>query len=159
MKRAEQKQAFIRYYKQFTGKTDVNMKEVAKLAQKMGWTLPKPADPLDLLAQQFADAARQEVRRDKKTGSPYRVYHAVRVTQGDQQLSFWIDIDEAPRKKMVKSVVMRREQMVGDGLQLTFDVEHWNRVNPTEEAIPVLLDLTDDVEWRRNAPNEKKKAS
>ncbi len=120
---------------------------------------PPASRSLDLLAQQFADAARQEIRRDGITGNPYRVYHHFKQTQGTQQLSFWIDIDEAPRRKMVKSITMRREQMVGDGLQLTFDVEHCrNSVNPTEEAIPVLLDLTDDVLWRKNAPREDKRA-
>lgn len=151
-------QKFIRYYKEVTGATDVNMMDVAKLAKKMGWQLPRPIDPLDLLAKKFANAARQQIRHDKTTGEPYRVYHSLRETRGGQQLSFWIDIDEAPRKKMVKSLVMRREQMIGDGLQLLRDAQHWNRIHPKEEAIPVLLDLTDDVEWRKNAPGDDQKA-
>ncbi len=32
MKNIERKQAFIRYFKRVTGKTDLNMKEVADLA-------------------------------------------------------------------------------------------------------------------------------
>ncbi len=55
---------------------------------------------------------------------------------------------------MLKASVTRREQMIGDGLQLTFDVEHWNRVNPNEEPIQMLMDFTPDIEWRRNSPLE-----
>ena len=154
MKKTEQYQTFLRYYKRVSGETDINMKAVAAMAAKMGWELPTPSNPLDLLAKQFANAARQETKRDKVTGKPYRVYHAYKHQQGDQQLFLFVDIDEAPRKKMVKSVVMRREQMIGDGLQLSFDTDHWNSVNPKEEPIKVILDLTDDVEWRKNAPVE-----
>jgi len=56
---------------------------------------------------------------------------------------------------MLKSLINRREQMVGDGLQLTLDVDHWNGINPKEEPIQIPLDLTDDVEWRKNSPEAK----
>ena len=45
--------------------------------------------------------------------------------------------------------------MIGDGLQLTLDMEHWNSANPKEEPIVLPMDLTDDIEWRKNAPDEK----
>ena len=35
---------------------------------------------IDLLAKQFTDAAHEERKYDKKTGKPYRVYHAIPVT-------------------------------------------------------------------------------
>ena len=60
---------------------------------------------------------------------------------------------------MLKSLVQRREQMVGDGLQLTLDALHWNSIHPSEEPINLPLDFTDDVEWRINAPDEEKKVS
>ncbi len=66
----------------------------------------------------------------------------------------WIDIDEAPRPKILKSLINRREQMVGDGLQLTLDQDHWNNVNPKDEPINIPMDLTEDIEWRKNAPDE-----
>lgn len=130
------------------------MHEVVKYAVKLGWKLPKPKDPLDMLAQNFTRAARQEMRYDKETGRPYRANHALPVTQGDTQLHLWIDIDEAKRKPMQKSCVNRREQMVGDGLQLTLDVDHWNSINKDEEPIVMPMDFTDDIEWRKNAPDE-----
>jgi hypothetical protein len=153
--RNQDRQRFIRYYKQVTGATDLNMKEVAKFAVKMGWTLPSPKDPLDVLATQFSNAARQEVRRDKQTGKPYRVYHALKETRKGEQLAFWIDIDDKPpRKRMHKSLMMRREQMVGDGLQMTLDADHWNIICPNEEPIEIPLDFTEDVLWRKNSPDE-----
>ncbi len=59
---------------------------------------------------------------------------------------------------MVKNVALRRDQMIGDGLQVTIDAMHWNRVNENEEPIQPDLDFTDDIEWRLNAPSKKKAA-
>lgn len=148
MKKDSEMQKFIRYYKQVTGDKEVDMHKVAELAATMGWALPVPSDPLALLAKQFSKAARQEIRHDKRTGRPYRVNHAF-VPDG-KQTTLWVDIDEAPRKHMLKSAVTRREQMVGDALQLTLDLEHWNNSNPAQEPIQLPMDLTDDVLWRLN---------
>ena len=59
---------------------------------------------------------------------------------------------------MLKSAVMRREQMVGEGLQLSLDLDHWNGIHPNEEAIQLPMDLTDDIQWRKNAPKEDRRA-
>jgi hypothetical protein len=142
-----EKQAFIRHYIDVTGIREVDMHEVAKLAQSMGWKMPIPKDPLDLLAEQFSQAAREETRQDSKTGQPYRAYHAVKQ-EGQKQGVFWVDIDEAPRKHMVKSTRDRREQVIGDMVQLTLDLNHWNRVNPNEAPIILEKDLTPDVNER-----------
>jgi hypothetical protein len=58
---------------------------------------------------------------------------------------FWVDIDLAPRKHMAKSARDRREQVVGDMVQLTLDLNHWNRVNPDEVPIIAETDITPDV--------------
>lgn len=94
------------------------------------------------------------IRRDKKTNRPYRAYHSIVEQQGLAQLHLWIDIDEAPRKPMVKSLITRREQMIGDGLQLTFDADHWNSIHSNEEPIVIPMDFTEDIEERKNAPDE-----
>jgi len=154
----QERQRLIRHYKEVTGKTEVDMKEVAKFAASKGWPLPPPTDPFDRLAKEFSDAARVEIKYDKKTGQPYRVNHAIPVKHGDKQYHLWIDIDEAPRKPMYKSLILRREQMVGDGLQLTLDADHWNSINPDKESINIPMDFTDDITWRKNAPDEKEKA-
>jgi predicted dithiol-disulfide oxidoreductase (DUF899 family) len=149
----QEKQAFIRHYKDVTGATELDMREVAKMAHSMGWELPVPADPLDLLAKQFSQAAREETRQDSQTGHQYRVYHAVKQ-DGNGQGVFWVDIDEASRKHMVKSAYARREQVIGDMVQLTLDLGHWNRKNASEEPIILITDVTDDVNERLAGPDE-----
>jgi hypothetical protein len=74
------------------------------------------------------------------------------VYRGDDQFHLWVDIDEAPRGPMHASLTMRREQIVGDITQLSFDAEHWNRINPEQEPIPIEKDFGLDVELRRHAP-------
>ncbi len=155
----QEMQRLIRHYKDVTKKTEINMHEVAQFAVGKGWPLPRPIAALDRLAKEFSEAAREEIRHDKKTGKPYRANHALTSEYGAKQLTLWVDIDEAPRKPMLKSLVQRREQMVGDGLQLTLDAMHWNSIHPNEEPIKLPLDLTDDVDWRLNAPDEGEKAS
>lgn len=152
----QEMQSFIRLYKEQTGEREVDMHKVVDFAVRLGWPLPTPADPRDQLATQFSQAAREEIRQDKKTGHPYRANHAIPITRDGRQLSYlWIDIDEAPRGQMHKSLINRREQIVGDALQLSLDADHWNSIHSDEEAIQIPLDFTDDVEWRKNAPEER----
>lgn len=145
-------QRLIRAYKDVTGEREVDMHKVAAYAASKGWPMPVPTNPLDLFAKQLAEAAREQIAHDKVTGHPYRVNHALPVYMKDgKQLHLWIDIDEAERGPMLKSLVSRREQMVGDGLQLTFDQDHWNRIHEGEEPIDLPMDLTFDIELRKNA--------
>lgn len=148
-------QRLIRSYKDDTGEREVDMHKVALYVAGKGWPLPVPPNPLDMLAKALTDAAREEIGHDETTGRPYRVNHALPVRQGDgSQLHLWIDINEAPRGPMLKSLVNRREQMVGDGLQLSFDQDHWNNLNPAAEPIDLPMDLTLDIELRKNAPDD-----
>ena len=155
MKKQEM-QRIIRLYKTQTGETAVDMHRVAEFAQGLGWPIPTPVDPLDRLATQFSQAAREEFKHDTTTGRPYRVNHAIPHPRSDRRGQFylWVDIDEAPRGQMLKSLISRRQQMVGDALQLDLDGEHWNNVNPDETPIQIPLDFTYDVEWAKNAPPE-----
>jgi len=151
-------QEMIRRYKAETGETDVNLRSVASWMVQHGWRAPSPITPIDRLAKELAIAAREEMRHDEVTGQPYRANHAMVVHHRDgAQLSFWIDIDDAAttRGKISLSLGQRREQMVGDAVQLTLDANHWNRSHPTEKAIKPEMDFTDDVEWRLNAPAEQ----
>ena len=152
MSRDSEMQGMIRSYKRETGRTEIDMHEVAAWAVQKGWPLPKPTSPLDKLAKDFASAARQETRTDHETGNPYRVNHMYTVMREGGQYHLWIDIDEAPRSPMHASLTNRREQIVGDITQLTFDAEHWNRKHKDEEPIEIEKDFGLDVEIRRNAP-------
>jgi hypothetical protein len=150
--RKQEMQHIIRMYRAKTGETSVNMKEVADYAIKQGWPLPKPKSAVERLAEQFSAAAREEYRTDTATGHPYRAYMAVTERHGDSQLTLWTDSDQAPRHIAHKSVVQRREQVIGDVVHIKLDADHWNRMHPNEEPITVPLDFGDDVDWRLNAP-------
>lgn len=158
VRKAEVMQRFARNFREQLGR-DATMHEVAEAWLKAGGKMPKPRDPVDELAKEFSRASREEIRHDEETGEPYRANISYTQTQGGVQLTLWGDIDRVNRKKMFKNYILRREQMVGDGLQLALDVKHWNRVNPNEEPIQPELDFTDDVEWRMNAPKENRKAA
>lgn len=157
--KAQEMQSIIRRYREQTGKTSIDMHDVARFAASMGWPLPRPKTALDRLAEQFSSAAREEIRKDTFTGKPYRANLAVTTWQGSQQTTLWTDIDEAPRPVAHRSFQQRREQMVGDAVQLTFDVMHWNRVNAKDEPIDMVMDFTDDVQWRLNGPDADQKAA
>ena len=158
-KKSQEMQSIIKRYKQETGQASVDMHDVARYAVSMGWPLPKPKTALERLAEQFSGAAREEIRRDEVTGKPYRANLAVTTWQGSHQSTLWTDIDDAPRYIAHRSFQQRREQMVGDAVQLTFDVMHWNRVNEAEEPIVMEMDFNDDVQWRINSPGDGEKAA
>ena len=159
MSKRSELQRIIRAYKDDTGKRMVDMHSVAAWAAGKGWPLPTPPNPHDMLAKQLSDAARVEVKHDDTSGAPYRVNHSITTRHGDTQLHLWIDIDDAERGPMLKSLVSRREQMVSDGLQLSFDLDHWNAVNKTQEPIKITLDLNLDIEWRKNSRDDDGKAA
>jgi hypothetical protein len=159
MSRRKEMQRLIRAYKDETGDRGLDMKKIAAWATAKGWPMPTPPDPLDMLAKQFTEAAREEISYDKKTGKPFRVYHALKVTHGETQLHLFIDIEEATRDQMYVSLGMRREQMVSDGLQITYDQDHWNSQHPTEEPIQLPMDLSFDIDLRKNMPDEDEGAA
>jgi len=153
---AEKRQAFIRYYKRQTGALEVNMKEVAAMAKKMGWKMPVPPDPLEMLAKQFSEAAGEETRTDKKSKRVYKANLAITERRQGRQLTLWIDVDDnPPRHRMLKGLNLYREQMVGEAVIGKNTADHWNGNNPTQEPLPFDTDLTDDVNWRLNAPVEE----
>jgi hypothetical protein len=154
MSKTADRQRLIRQYQDETGESELDMKKVVAYAVQRGWPLPKPQDPLELLAREFADAARQKYDKDRKTGRPYRVYHAVPAQdERGQGVFFWIDINaaETTAKNFRKSAVMRREQMVDDGVQLSLDIDHWNSIRPTEDHVDLPMDISPDIEWRKNS--------
>ena len=154
MSKNQELQRLLRQYKEDGGIHEVDLKLYAEWLISKGWPEPKPISPIDRLARECAAAAREETRTDKDTGNPYRVNHMWIVTRGEQQLHLWVDIEEAPREPMHASLTNRREQVVGDVTQLTFDAEHWSRANPTEPPIEIEKDFSLDVEIRRNYPVE-----
>lgn len=146
-----------------TGETEVDMHAVARMAMGMGWKAPPPVTEEDRLAKLFKDAARQDIRHDKKTGHPYRGYHAVPKYAADGQMVFsYIDIDDPKTKpeSFRKACVMRREQSVDDQLQLRLDQIHWNDHRPAEQHVEILpADLEFDIELRLAAMGDQDDAA
>ncbi|WP_188061996.1 hypothetical protein [Sphingobium sp. KCTC 72723] len=105
-------------------------------------------DPLAKLAEDMSTALREEYATDRE-GRRYRVNHAVRLTRGGVQHTFWAMMADAPREHMQKAFIQRREQIVGDCVQLSTDVEAYNAMRSEQEPIQMLLDFRDDVEERR----------
>jgi dienelactone hydrolase len=158
-KRGPDQKDYVNWYMQETGETEVDMHKVAQWLILKGYKAKTPPSQVDLLAKELSKQAREQTRMDVVSGDSYRAYHAFTQRQGDAQLTLWVDIDQAPRKPMQRSLLQRREQMVGDGVQLSLDRDHWNRIHPNEDPIQIDFDFTDDIVWRRNAPKDEKKAS
>ena len=157
MSKIHELQKIIRLYREETGLAELDIVEIARFALRKGWPMPTPKTPLELLASQIRDAARQDVRKDKSSGRPYRAYHAVPAVDAKGQGTFyWIDIDDPATTfaNMRKSMVRRREQMVDDGVQLSLDLDHWNSIRVVEERIALPMDLELDIEWRKSAMDD-----
>jgi hypothetical protein len=155
-----QMQLMIKEYRDAKDLSIYDMNDVVEFAVKeRGWKLPNPMTPMQLLTKKFSKAASKETRQDKITHEEYRVNHAISEPVDGASHSLWGDIDEAPRAFMLKSFIQRRQQMVGDAVQLATDVGHWNRVNPAEHPIQMEFDLRPDIEWRKNYPHGDQEAS
>jgi hypothetical protein len=106
-------------------------------------------DPYAKLAEDMATAFREEYKTDVK-GRLYRVNHAVRVTKAGVQYTFWAIMKDAPREHMQKAFIQRREQIVGDCVQLSTDVSAYNDMNTDQPQIAMVFDFRDDIEERKN---------
>ena len=105
-------------------------------------------DPYDVLAGQMAAALRNETRADSQ-GRRYRVNHAVRITKGGVQYTFWGSMGFASHDHMQKAFVQRREQIIGDCVQLRIDVDAYNDMRPQgTEPVQLILDFTEDTAER-----------
>jgi hypothetical protein len=123
-------------------------REVVQWAVGTGKLAIPRIDPIDVLAGQMASALREEYDTDEK-GRRFRVNHAIRVTRNGVQMTFWGILGFAPRGHMERAFTQRREQVIGDLVQLQIDVEVYNEKNPSDPPIQLVLDFQDDVAERR----------
>jgi len=106
-------------------------------------------DPYDVLAGQMSTALRDEYQTDEQ-GRRYRTNHAVRVSKGGVQYTFWAAMGYAPHEHMEKAFAQRREQIIGDNLQLKIDVDVYNdMIRDKHPKIQLVLDYTEDVAERQ----------
>jgi len=130
------------------GHWPTSAREAVEWAVKNGLAQLPIIDPLDVLAGEMARALREEYETDEK-GRKYRVNHAVRVTKNGVQQSFWSEMGFAPHEHMVKAFNQRREQVIGDCVQLKTDVDAYNDKHKNN-MIQLILDFTDDVAERQH---------
>lgn len=145
MNHREQLQQFFKMYEEETGRTGpIDPHDVAGWAiDKKLWE-PRLRDAIGILADDLAKAWREEYRTDR-LGRRYRAKHAAKGT-GPKQVTLWDDIESAPRDHMERAFSQRRQQVVGDCLQLKTDVDVFNDKRALEEPIELVLDFTRDVE-------------
>lgn len=153
-------QRMARIYKEEHSSADIDLQSFADWLISHGVQPPPAPTQRELMAKAAKRALKQDVRHDEVTGRPYHGWQAVPHGKDARtgQLSFtYVDADDAQREPMKKALLLKVSMMVDDGVQVTFDAEHWNRINPKEDPIEVdeLLDLRDQVEWRIAARSEE----
>ena len=156
----QQMQAIFEQYRKEVSKEPADLKVVGTWALNKRLWQPRPADMAASFARDMADALQRETRVDK-AGRPYRAKIAARVTVpgSDVPLFKWADIDDAPRSHAEKSFQQTRQQMVAIGFHLKMGVDHFNDMHPDQPPIPLLLDMTEDVEEMMIAKGIEKKAA
>jgi len=146
-----QTEEFQRLWREYEADHDhqaVSAREVVDWAvREKGLKLPR-VDPRDVLASQLSRALREEYGTDAK-GRRYRKNHAMRVTKNGVQITFWGIMGFASHLHMQRAFTQRREQVIGDLVQLDVDVEVYNEMIPEEKRIQLVLDFKDDVAERR----------
>lgn len=137
---------FWKRYREEVSSDPVDLKTVASWAIANRLWAPRPIDLSTSLANDLAQALREEKRTDK-SGREYRANIPVRQRAKDGTSLFeWADIDDAPRLHVEKNVQQERRSVAGDCYALAMKVEHYNAAHPDEEPLQLILDFTDDVE-------------
>jgi hypothetical protein len=145
--KTEQFQRLWGQYQEEFGQLPVTARDVIKWAVETK-RIPLPEiDPYDALADELARALREEYATDA-LGRRYRKNHAVRVTKGGVQHTFWVIMGFAAPEHMQMAFAQRREQIIGDCAQLKTDVDVYNDMNKDKAPIQLVLDFTDDVAER-----------
>lgn len=119
---------------------------VAEWAFRNGLHKPSVKTVIDAIATDIAQVFREEYRVDS-LGRRYRAKHATTQKTGNKTLALWADIDDlnAPHTHFVKSFAQRRQQIVGDCVQLKTDIDVYNVKRTPAEPIQIPLDFTLDV--------------
>jgi hypothetical protein len=112
-------------------------------------------DPYDIMAERMGNFVRAETRTDSQ-GRRYRVNHAVRVTKGGIQYTFWGMMGFAPHEHMVKSFAWRRNLVIDDCFQLKTDINVYNdTLEDKHKRFQLVLDFTDDIAEREEIERMK----
>lgn len=140
----EQMQQIWQIYEKAGEPLPASSRDVAAWAIRNGLWHPQPADVIAQCAEDLARALREEYHTDAR-GRRVRSRHAVRVTQGGKQLTLWADMRTALRPHMELAFAQRRQQIVGDCVQLKRDVDSYNEAHPEQLPLPLIIDFTEDA--------------
>lgn len=139
---------YIERFKVEVGRDDalIDPHELAEWAYRNGLHKPNVKTVIDAIAADIAQVFREEYRVDR-FGRRYRAKHATTRKQGNKTLSLWADLDDpnAPHSHFVTSFAQRRQQIVGDCLQLKTDVDVYNEKRDPVDPVQMPLDFTLDV--------------
>ena len=145
---AERDQRLWREYEECHDHAAASARDVVDWAvRERGLVLPR-IDPRDVSAERMSRHLREEYATDEK-GRRYRRNHAIRVTKDGVQTTMWGIMGFAPHAHMQRAFTQRREQVIGDLVQLQIDVEVYNDKVPADKQIQLVLDFKDDVNERR----------
>ena len=126
----EQLREVWKQYREEVSTDPVDLKTVAGWAITKGLWVPRPMDLNTSLANDLAQALREEKRVDK-SGREYRANIPVRQKAKDGASLFeWADIDDAPRLHVEKSVQQERRSIASDCYALVMKVDHYNEAHP-----------------------------
>lgn len=145
---ADQIKHYVEMYRETTGSEGpIDAHDVAAWALQNGLHKPNTRTIVDAIASDIAQVFREEYRTDP-LGRRYRAMHATPHKRGGKTYSLWADIDDpnSPHNHFVRSFAQRRQQIVGDCLQLKTDVDVYNDRRQPTEPVQVPLDFTLDVE-------------
>jgi hypothetical protein len=145
---------FLDQYVEETGQHVIDLRLVASWAIRKGLWEPQPEDKIKRLARDLARAARQDYIPDDDD-LPVRRKHPYKIKQGDVQLTFWVNIEDATREQMWNSAQWRRNGVLADCIQLDRDVRHYNRHFNPGDPLAVDYNMNPDVQEKRNSPEYK----
>jgi hypothetical protein len=121
--------------------------DVVKWGIKNGLINLRPIDPELMLAEEISLAMHEDYITDPQ-GRRVRAKHAARYEVNGKQETFWVDIrDKNPgtRRHMQIAFQNRRQQIVGECVQLKLDLDSYNQNWNTGTAIQGCFDFTDDL--------------
>lgn len=147
MTQSEQLQSVWQQYECEHNHVPASGRTVTEWGIVQGLIVPPTIDPVAVLASQMSRALREEYGTDPQ-GRRYRRNHAVRITNEGVQYAMWGMMDFASLPHMEMAFTQRREQIVGDCVQLKTDVDVYNDKNPAQPRIQLELDFTEDVAER-----------
>ena len=139
---------YVERYKQEVGSDGLlDAHAVAEWAYANGLHKPSVKTVIDAIATDIAQVFREEYRVDRN-GRRYRAKHAATEKRGTRTIALWGDMDDpnVPHSHFQKSFAQRRQQIVGDCVQLKTDVDVYNDKRQPSERIQIPLDFTLDVE-------------